>query len=90
MSDEVMYVIWSNQKRMWWRPDGQGYTEWLELAGRYDYRDATDIVNDATVSGELTYPRTDPHTGGTFLVLDEWMLIAPEHRRHIRKTRTET
>ena len=34
MSDE--YLIWSNEHRAWWGPNGGGYRTSLADAGRYD------------------------------------------------------
>jgi hypothetical protein len=33
MKDE--YLIWSNEHRLWWRGNGQGYTHRLDEAGIY-------------------------------------------------------
>lgn len=35
-----MYLIWSNEHRAWWRPNGRGYTSDLAAAGRYSREDA--------------------------------------------------
>jgi hypothetical protein len=72
------FVIWSNQKRMWWRPDGRGYTDSLDEAGRFDRERAEYIVELATCGGQLTYRRTDPVTGEEYSQLPEVLLLAPE------------
>lgn len=38
MSEQVM--IWSGEHRMWWRPEGKGYTAKSAVAGRYTREDA--------------------------------------------------
>lgn len=72
------YLIWSNEHRMWWRPDGRGYTDSLDEAGRYVRETAERIVADATCNGQLTYRRTDPFTGDEYSQLSEVLLLAPE------------
>lgn len=34
------YLIWSNEHRAWWAPDGRGYTRRIDGAGRYDRAEA--------------------------------------------------
>ena len=36
----MSYLIWSNEHRMWWRPNRGGYTRSLEAAGRYTREEA--------------------------------------------------
>lgn len=40
------YLIWSNEHAAWWRSTF-GYTQFIEEARRYRYKDAQRIVNDA-------------------------------------------
>lgn len=68
-----MFLIWSNQKRMWWRSFQSGYTQAIEEAGRYTRRAAEDIVD-----GMLVHHRVDPATGREYTQLDEVMVLAPE------------
>lgn len=37
MADE--YLIWSNHHKVWWGPNGCGYTSYVDLAGRYELAD---------------------------------------------------
>jgi hypothetical protein len=74
----MTYLIWSNQKGMWWGPNSRGYTRWIDEAGRYDEAEARRIVADATVDGKLTH-RVDSYLYGTELsVVDEVLVPAPE------------
>lgn len=41
---EETYLVWSNEHRAWWRPNGRGYTIKLEAAGRYTREEAIDIA----------------------------------------------
>ena len=40
-------LIWSNEHKGWWRPGHAGYTNYLELAGKYDIAEAIEICNGA-------------------------------------------
>lgn len=75
---EQRFLIWSNQKRMWWRGEECGYTEIIDEAGRYDEPFARGIVAGSTVGGELVHYRTDPVTGREYEMLDEVLVLAPE------------
>ena len=72
------YLIWSNQQRMWWRPNERGYTEFVDEAGRYDRATADRIVAQATCDGRLTVRRQDPVTDAWYEQLDEVLILAPE------------
>lgn len=74
------FLIWSNQKGMWWRADRRGYTQFIEEAGRYPVAEAAAIVADATCDGQLVHERTDPVTGRGYESYDEVMVLAPESR----------
>jgi hypothetical protein len=55
-----MYVIWSEEHGMWWRPGQRGYTNSLRRAGRYPKDEADEIVFKANA----------------FLEVDEWHELA--------------
>jgi hypothetical protein len=38
------FLIWSNQHKSWWRPNSQGYTYFVEKAGRYNREQAMRIA----------------------------------------------
>jgi hypothetical protein len=78
MNDEQFYLVWSNQKGMWWRPNHAGYTQFIEEAGRYLRPEAERIVATATCDGLLTHNRTDPVTGVPYVSFDEALVLAPE------------
>jgi hypothetical protein len=42
-SPEVKYLIWSNRREAWWRPESKGYTRDPAEAGRYTEADALTI-----------------------------------------------
>lgn len=73
-----MFLIWSNEHRMWWRGGHVGYTDSIEEAGRYERSDAEEIVAAATLDGVLTVRRTDPVTGEEYSQLSEVLVLAPE------------
>ena len=74
----MTYLIWSNQRGMWWRADRRGYTSHLAEAGRYTENEAREIVNDATCDGQLQHEREDAMTGVPYVEFDEVMIIAPD------------
>lgn len=73
-----MYLIWSNQRGMWWRANERGYTAIIDEAGRYPLDQAQRIVAKATLDGRLTHERTDPMTGCAYTMLDEVIVPVPE------------
>lgn len=78
MSNDDMFLVWSNQKGLWWRPGRAGYTQYIEEAGRYSRTDAEEIVASATCDGQLRHGRTDPVTGVDYTSFDEALVRAPE------------
>jgi hypothetical protein len=73
-----VFLIWSNEHRMWWRANECGYTDSIEEAGRYPYGLAARIVLKASVDGALVYDRTDPMTGEQYRQAPEVLVLAPE------------
>lgn len=69
--DRSKFLIWSNQRGMWWRPNERGYTQILEEAGVYSRADAERIISGATIDGQLVYDRTDPISGRRYQCCDE-------------------
>jgi hypothetical protein len=72
------WLVWSNQRGMWWRADERGYTSFLHEAGRYTRDQAEAIVAKASCDGQLVRTRVDPVTGKEHKFLDEVMIPAPE------------
>lgn len=84
MSNEDLFLIWSNQHGMWWRPGKSGYTQVIEEAGRYPRAEAEKIVASATCDGQLRHDRTDPVTGAAYVSFDEVLVPAPESTEVVR------
>ena len=42
-----MYLVWSNEHRLWWRPNSRGYCPDWESAGRYTRQEAIAICAGA-------------------------------------------
>lgn len=72
------WLVWSNQRGMWWRADERGYTSFLHEAGQYTRDRAEAIVAKASCEGQLVRTRVDPVTGKEHKFLDEVMILAPE------------
>ncbi len=50
MTDNNVYLIWSNEHRAWWGPGRAGYSVGIQGAGRYSRDSAIDICRDAIPS----------------------------------------
>lgn len=74
----ALYLVWSNEHQMWWRPGRSGYTPFIEEAGRYSHDDAARIVSSATLDGLLDQTRVNPVTGQAYRRAAEHMVAAPE------------
>jgi hypothetical protein len=74
----MKFLVWSNQRRMWWRANHSGYTEYIEEAGRYERPAAEKIVAQATLDGQLNVRREDPVTGLWYSRASEVLVLAPE------------
>lgn len=44
---ETKWIVWSNEHKMWWRANNNGYTDYYEDAGRYTYDEAVMICAGA-------------------------------------------
>lgn len=53
MSDDVLFLLWSNKHQMWWRALGRGYTHDINEAGRYDQATAVDRVVQSAYNGTI-------------------------------------
>lgn len=78
MNEIDSYLIWSNQKGMWWRADRRGYTQVIDEAGRYTRAEADAIVKSSTCDYALKVTRTDPISGVVYQSFDEVLVPAPE------------
>lgn len=45
MRDLPLWLVWSNEHKAWWGPNGCGYYVDVNSAGRYSYEEAVDICN---------------------------------------------
>lgn len=43
----MLYLIWSNEHRGWWKPNRHGYTTLTQRAGQFSLEGATEIVTHA-------------------------------------------
>lgn len=50
MEKEIVYIIWSEEHRGWWRAGHRGYTEKREEAGHYEFEEAQHIVIRANIN----------------------------------------
>lgn len=51
MTQEPLFLIWSNEHGAWWKPGSHGYTLDHREAGRYSAEAARGIVDQAGASG---------------------------------------
>lgn len=42
-----IYAIWSNEHKMWWRPNRMGYTDDFRFAGKYYEQEAKEICHQS-------------------------------------------
>lgn len=54
MSDELVYVLWSNKHQMWWKHRANGYTPDVGSAGRFTEAEAVRYVVQSSHSGILS------------------------------------
>lgn len=72
MSEQIKWLVWSNEHRAWWRSNRRGYALKIGEAGRYSLEEARDIcINAAPRSG----PKSEAETAGD---PPEMMVVAPE------------
>lgn len=50
-----VYLLWSHKHNAWWRPDGWGYTDNIDDAGRFAERDAVRYVVRSAQCGVLEH-----------------------------------
>ena len=60
---KMKFLIWSNQRDAWWKPNEQGYTKAEEHAGEYDLETARRICADAAHYGYVGNPIEPSLTG---------------------------
>jgi hypothetical protein len=77
----LSYLIWSNQKGLWWRANQSGYTGYIEEAGQYSQKEAQEIIDKSTCNGLLVNTRTDSVTGEAYTSYDEVMVAVLEESR---------
>ena len=53
------WLVWSNEHQAWWRPNRQGYTVFVEAAGRYSHEEALDICRKARHGWERGVPPSE-------------------------------
>lgn len=49
---ETMWLIWSNEHNGWWAPARQGYNRERKRAGRYTFKEALEIVENANAGAD--------------------------------------
>ena len=65
-----LYLIWSAEWRLWWRPGRSGYTDAVDQAGRYSRQEASQIcpghprAGNPNQAGPWEIPVLAPESGG--------------------------
>lgn len=70
----MMYLIWSNEHRAWWRGNRHGYTTRTDRAGQFSFEEARTICENANRYDQPLDKR--PSTG-----INEVMVEAPSQDR---------
>lgn len=83
--DGVVYLLWSQSHNAWWKPDGRGYTESLDEAGRFSEADAVRYVVRSAQSGirdKVTFMVAAPDNwaDAALKTPDEWQRLIPDVR----------
>lgn len=75
MSGRAEYVIWSFEHNQWWGPDHSGYTPVLSMAGRYDAREAGEIVTNSVMGEEVALLEQTAALNGAPTVRSLWQSV---------------
>lgn len=49
----LVWLVWSNEHNAWWAPEERGYTQDMDLAGRYTEERADEICATAAIGGPV-------------------------------------
>lgn len=52
MNDELKWLVWSHEHKMWWAPNWRGYVKRRSEAGRYPFDEACEIVRKSNLRCE--------------------------------------
>jgi hypothetical protein len=69
--EPAAFMIWSNQKRMWWAPNEHGYVHFIDAAGVYGADRARKILAVTRIGEQSTIRGSD---GRTWIVPNEVLL----------------
>lgn len=64
------YLIWSDEHKAWWAPDGCGYVQTVREAGRYDAENAARIIANDIMHEERLVPESQAAD-------DRWPAVRP-------------
>jgi len=53
MNDDLLFLLWSGRRQMWWCPNDGGYTPNMDEAGRYTEAEAFKRVARSALCGDL-------------------------------------
>ena len=51
---DLRYLLWANDRQMWWRADGWGYTPNRNEAGRFSETEAMRYVMQSAMAGRVS------------------------------------
>ena len=52
--NDLRYLLWANDRQMWWRADGWGYTPNRTEAGRFSEAEALRHVAQSALAGRVS------------------------------------